>query len=98
MHCEISPLAEKDLRDIGDYIATGNPQRAASFIQELLTHCKQIASIPAGYPARDDIAPGLRSCPHKNYIIFYTTTDTVVRIERIIHGSRDVTGNPGDYF
>jgi toxin ParE1/3/4 len=98
MRCEISSLAEKDLREIGDYIATGNPQRAVSFIKELMNHSKRIASIPAGYTARDDIAPGLRSCPHKNYIIFYTTTDSVVRIERIIHASRDVTGNPGDYF
>jgi toxin ParE1/3/4 len=98
MRCEISSLAEKDLREIGDYIASGNPQRAVSFIKELLNHSKRIASIPAGYTARDDIAPGLRSCPHKNYIIFYTTTDSVVRIERIIHASRDVTGNPGDYF
>jgi toxin ParE1/3/4 len=98
MRCEISSLAEKDLREIGDYIASGNPQLAVSFIKELLNHSKRIASIPAGYTARDDIAPGLRSCPHKNYIIFYTTTDSVVRIERIIHASRDVTGNPGDYF
>jgi plasmid stabilization system protein ParE len=98
MRCEISPLAEQDLREIGDYIATGNPLRAVSFIEELLDHSQRIALIPAGYTARDDIAPGLRSCPHKNYIIFYTTTGTVVRIERIIHGSRDVTGNPGDYF
>jgi hypothetical protein len=32
------------------------------------------------------------------YIIFYTMTDIVVRIERIIHGSRDIAGNASDYF
>lgn len=98
MRCEISPLAENDLREIGDYIAVGNPQRAVTFIEELLAHCLRIASIPSGYAVRDDLAPGLRSCPHKNYIIFYTMTDTVVRIERIIHGSRDIQGNASDYF
>jgi toxin ParE1/3/4 len=98
MRCEISPLAENDLREIGDYIAIGNPERAISFIEELLAHSQRIASIPSGYMVRDDLAPGLRSCPHKNYIIFYTMTDTVVRIERIIHGSRDIAGNASDYF
>jgi toxin ParE1/3/4 len=98
MRCEISPLAEQDLREIGDYIAIGNPQRAISFVEELLAHSQRITSIPFGYTVRDDLAPGLRSCPHKDYIIYYTMSDTVVRIERIIHGSRDVTGKPDNYF
>jgi toxin ParE1/3/4 len=98
MRCEISPLAENDLREIGDYIAIGNPERTISNIDELLAHSQRIASIPSGYTVHDDFAPGLRSCPHKNYIIFYTMTDAVVRIERIIHGSRDIAGSASDYF
>jgi plasmid stabilization system protein ParE len=43
MRCEISPLAENDLREIGDYIAIGNPERAISFIEELLAHSQRIA-------------------------------------------------------
>jgi toxin ParE1/3/4 len=45
MRCEISPLAENDLREIGDYIAIGNPERAVSFIGELLEHSERIASL-----------------------------------------------------
>jgi toxin ParE1/3/4 len=48
MRCEISPLAENDLREIGDYMAIGNPERAISFIEELLEHSQRIASIPSG--------------------------------------------------
>ena len=38
MRCELSPQAEIDLREIDDYIARDNPQRAASFVGELLAH------------------------------------------------------------
>ncbi len=68
MRCELSPQAEIDLREIGDYIARDNPQRAASFVGELLAHSQRIAEQPEAYPARPES----------------------VRIERIIHGSRDI--------
>ncbi len=91
MRCEISPLAEADLREIGDYIARDNPQRAGSFIEELVERTQQIARMPLAHPARDDLAPGLRARSHRHYIIFFTVTDAGVRIERILHGSRDIT-------
>lgn len=50
MRCEIFPRAEVDLREIGDYIARDNPQRAENFIDELLTHSQQIARMPTAYP------------------------------------------------
>jgi plasmid stabilization system protein ParE len=39
----ITAQAEADLERIGDYIAEDNPQRAASFIQELLERCERLA-------------------------------------------------------
>jgi len=33
MQCILSPLAEFDLEEIGDYIARDNPGRAVSFIR-----------------------------------------------------------------
>ena len=74
MRCELSPQAEIDLREIGDYIARDNPQRAASFVGELLAHSQRIAEQPEAYPTR----------PER------------VRIERIIHGSRDITDKSFD--
>jgi toxin ParE1/3/4 len=52
MRCELSPQAEIDLREIGDYITRDNPQRAASFVGELLAHSQRIAEQPEAYPAR----------------------------------------------
>jgi toxin ParE1/3/4 len=96
MRCELSPQAEIDLREIGDYIARDNPQRAASFVGELLAHCQRIAEQPEAYPARPELSEGLRSCAHQRYVIFFSASPERVRIERIIHGSRDITDKSFD--
>jgi toxin ParE1/3/4 len=96
MRCELSPQAEIDLREIGDYIARDNPQRAASFVGELLAHSQRIAEQPEAYPARPELSEGLRSCAHQRYVIFFSASLERVRIERIIHGSRDITDRSFD--
>jgi toxin ParE1/3/4 len=45
-HLTFTALAEEDLEAIGDDIATDNPARAASFIQELRVQCQRIAANP----------------------------------------------------
>jgi toxin ParE1/3/4 len=96
MRCELSPQAVADLQEIGDYIARDNPQRAASFLAELLAHSQRIADHPEAYPARPELAEGLRSCVHQRYVIFFTPSPELLRIERIIHGSRDITDESFD--
>ena len=91
MRCELSPQAVADLQEIGDFIATDNPQRAASFIAELLAHCQKLADHPQAYPARAELGEGLRSCVHQRYVIFFSVMPELVRIERVLHGSRDIS-------
>jgi len=90
MRLSITPLAEQDLEEIGDFIAIDNPIRAASFIGELREHCRQICSNPSAYRRRQDIANDVRCCVHGNYIIFFGATPAKVTILRIIHRARDV--------
>ena len=97
MRCELSPQAEIDLREIGDSIARDNPQRAASFVGELLAHSQRIAEQPEAYPARPEQCEGLRSCAHQRYVIFSSASPERVRIERIIHSSRDITEDSFDH-
>ena len=85
-----APLALADLEEIGDYIALDNPSRALSFIRELRAQCRKIVDNPLAFPAREDLAPGLRVLPQGQYLIFYRPMDTTVRIERILHRARDV--------
>jgi len=84
------PAAERDLEEIGDYIARDNPSRALSFIQELRRHCNRIALTPRGAPVRKRLGTGVRFVPHERYGIFYRVTGRELRILRIIHGARDI--------
>lgn len=52
MRGEITPLARRDLLEIGDYIARDNPRRALSFVEELTRHCLALAAHPGLGTAR----------------------------------------------
>ena len=39
---------------------------------------------------RDHLVPGLRAHFFRDYVIYYTITDTEIIIMRVLHGSRDV--------
>jgi toxin ParE1/3/4 len=87
---EFSPAAEADLLDIAAYIAAENPERALSFVDELEASCAVLRDFPETGRERWELAPDLRSKPYGRYVIFYTPGAKVVRIERILHGARDV--------
>ena len=89
MQLFVSPLAEQDLEDIGDYIARDNPTRALSFVLELYEHCQKICMNPEGYRRRPEVADGIRSCAHGNYVIFFEVTGQHVSIIRVLNGARD---------
>ena len=90
MKLALSPRAALDLEEIGDYIARDNPSRAISFVRELERECQRIAKRPAAFPARDDLAAGIRMAVHGKYLIFFSVLDKTVRVERIIHGARNL--------
>ena len=82
--------AERDLEEIGDFIAADNPARAISFIREIRDRCAKIAESPLAYPARPELGDRRRSCAHGRYILFFQPTDAHILIVRILHGSRDL--------
>ena len=96
MKVEFSPRAITDLTDIGDYIARDNPANADNFVNVLLDYCLEIKLAPEGYTARPELGENIRSLPFKAYMIFYTSSETHIRIERILHGSRDYLS--GEYL
>jgi toxin ParE1/3/4 len=96
MRVEISPLAERDLEAIGDYIAEDNPSRALSFVAELRTLCVKIARTPQAFRARPELGEGMRSCAHGNYVIFFTATKTKLNIVRVLHGAMDIEAQFSD--
>jgi toxin ParE1/3/4 len=88
--CIFSVVAEHDLEEIGDYIARDNPGRAVSFIHEIREHCLKITAYPEAAPLRPKLGEGIRIVPFGRYLIFYTIHADSVRVERIIHGARNI--------
>ncbi len=96
MKVVFSPKAENDLESIGDTIASDNPRRAVTFIHEIRSHCHTLSSTPEAAPKRDDIAQGIRMLAHGNYLMFYRIIETEIRIERVLHGARDLSALIGE--
>ncbi len=90
----LSPRAAADLEDIAEYIARDNPERAATFIAELEAKCRAVAATPDTYPARPDLAPGLRMAVHGRYLVLFRELpgQDAVRVERVLHGARNLPG------
>jgi len=93
---KFSQNAKIDLESIGDFIAVDNPGRAVTFIQEIKERCYSVCDAPNAYPLRPDIAEHIRSVAFRRYMIFYSTQPDHVRIERILHSSRNIVG--GDFL
>ncbi len=85
-----SPKSRQDLLDIGDYIAKGDRANARRFIGKLMEQCKRIGNAPLGYAGREDLAPGLRMAALGRYVVFFRVIDSAVRIERGLHGARNL--------
>ncbi len=96
MRVEFSSVAKADLLEIAIYIAQDNPKRARSFVDELEAKCKALGGAPGIGTARPEIGEGLRAMTHGHYLIFYRALEQHVRIERVMHGARDIGGNNFD--
>lgn len=92
----LSPRAESDLEDIGDYIAQDNPARAVQLIERLRDKGHEIARHPDLYRLRSELGRGRRSCPVGSYVIFFRKIGPqAILIERILPAARDIDA---DYF
>ena len=85
-----SPKSRQDLLDIGDFIARDSRENARRFVAKLVDQCGRIGRAPLSYPSRPDIAAGIRISALGRYVIFFTVTEDVVRIERVLHGARNL--------
>ena len=85
-----SPKSRQDLLEIGDYIARDSRTNARRFVAKLADQCRRIGRAPMGYASREDLAPGLRMAALDRYVIFFRVLDGVVRIERVLHGARNL--------
>lgn len=86
----MTAAAKADLIAIGDYIGSDNPERAITFVEELLDRCYALADMPRRYPLVPRYEKfGIRRTVYRDYLIFYRIQAEVVEIIHILKGARD---------
>jgi toxin ParE1/3/4 len=93
----LTDRARQDYEDILEqsYLAWGEEQERlydAAFTRAL----EGLTDFPFLGQARDDLAPGTRSLPVEHHVIYYSVTETAVRIDRILHKRMQAAGRLGD--
>jgi toxin ParE1/3/4 len=90
MRLRLSPCVPTDLEEIVDFIAQDSPRQAARVLRLLRARMKEIAKQPRIYRLRPDIGAEARLATVGNYVILFRIRADAVRIERVLHGSRDL--------
>lgn len=92
MQLKLSRFIEGDLDDVANFIAQDNPRRAVIFIREIRAKFSEIRRTPLAYQLRPDIGEEARLANLGNYAILFRVMGDVVKIERVVYGSRDLPG------
>ncbi len=80
-----------DLQKIGRYIGKDNSARAGTFIRDIHKKSEAYAVHPDMGRDRSDLAKGIRSFPHGDYVIFYRRYRNGIQIVRVFNGYRDIS-------
>ena len=96
MGFRVSAPAERDLAEIGDFIALDNRAAALSFVAGIEARFAEIARQPALYRLRDEVMPGVRAAAHGRYLIYFLCKgDGEVLFLRVLHSARDQAATLG---
>lgn len=87
----LTEAATSDLDSVWLYVAEqGSIPAADHLIEDIVGRFPLLAFHPDMGRAREDFAPGLRSFPVGNYLIFYCRDADGVEIVRVLHSRRDL--------
>lgn len=91
MNFDLTPDARADLLDIANSIARDNPERAVTYVAELIDQTVQVADQPGLYRLRPEWGSAVRSARFGPYLILFELSAERVVILRYLHGRRDIT-------
>ncbi len=86
----VADRAERDIRDIYEFISEYSLASAARTIRRLREGFLTLADNPYIGHERPDLGPNLRSLAVRPYVIIYQPLEQGVEIVRVTHGSRDI--------
>ena len=90
MRLVFSPRAETDLADIEAYIGQDNPQRAVTFVEDLIAFCGSLTSMPDRHQVYSaDFDPPIRRAVFGRYLVFYRVSPDEISIVHVRHGARE---------
>ena len=85
------PAAEKDLREIIEYIRIDSPTYAIKFLEQVDEAISRLEEFPfMGVKPKDNRLQyfSYRMLIIGNYLVFYVIKDNTIEIRRILHGKR----------
>lgn len=84
-HIEYTDQAILNLVEIGDYIGLDNPQRADSFVDEIVNFIDATLSrFPYAASTKYSTYPQVRLIPYRRYNIYYQVLDNELDDEKIV--------------
>ncbi len=92
MTVKLSTLAQLDLEDIWEFIATDSIETANNYLLNLQERLNNLSEQPFSGRKRKEFAINLLSFPIDNYVIFYEMeSEKQIYIVRILHSARDIS-------
>ena len=91
MKVRITRQAQVDFEAIAEWIGRDNPERAISFVDELLERCRSLSEHPDRFPDHRHIGGRtVRKMSHQNYVILYFRLTDRIEVAHGVHGARDL--------
>jgi len=89
------PIAQKDLQDTVLYILENlkSPKAAVDFIKTLDESISRLKQYPYScklYQPQEPLEYEYRFLPVKNYLVFYTVTENIAEVHRIVYAKMNL--------
>jgi toxin ParE1/3/4 len=93
----IAGAAQRDLSEIAAYTeANWGSEQKRRYLDAIRDRIRELRDNPEIGVKRNDVRPGYRSLASGQHQIFYRTSDTVIVVLRVLHGSMDVHRHIGE--
>jgi len=87
----ISPRARRDLIEVWLYtFENWGEAQADSYVGALERHIDELAEAPNRGRSREPVREGYWSIHVGRHVVFYTFTDSTVKVRRVLHDQMDV--------